>query len=206
MRSKEGKARGFVANSFYSGLEPSEFFFHTMSGREGLVDTAVKTAETGYMQRRLIKALEDLSIQYDYTVRTSDGQIVQFVFGDDGLNPQRMEEKNKPMNLEVVYSFATAMVRKDENAADWGRAASGPPSKKKRAAPEEDLKILPPSSAEELKPFVDETLRAHSGARAAAGPDATSPQNTGTKKRGRAFSLESDCVSRKAIPKSLARK
>lgn len=49
------QAKGFVENSFYSGLTPTEFFFHTMGGREGLVDTAVKTAETGYMQRRLVK-------------------------------------------------------------------------------------------------------------------------------------------------------
>ena len=59
---------GFVANSFYLGLTPTEFFFHTMAGREGLVDTAVKTAETGYMSRRLMKALEDLFTHYDSTV------------------------------------------------------------------------------------------------------------------------------------------
>ena len=58
-----------VENSFYSGLTPTEFFFHTMGGREGLVDTAVKTAETGYMQRRLVKSLEDLVQAYDGTVR-----------------------------------------------------------------------------------------------------------------------------------------
>ena len=57
-----------MANSFYSGLTPTEFFFHTMAGREGLVDTAVKTAETGYMSRRLMKALEDLFTHYDSTV------------------------------------------------------------------------------------------------------------------------------------------
>lgn len=55
---KTPSAKGFVENSFYSGLTPTEFFFHTMGGREGLVDTAVKTAETGYMQRRLVKCLE----------------------------------------------------------------------------------------------------------------------------------------------------
>lgn len=53
--AKTPAAKGFVENSFYSGLTPTEFFFHTMGGREGLVDTAVKTAETGYMQRRLVK-------------------------------------------------------------------------------------------------------------------------------------------------------
>jgi DNA-directed RNA polymerase III subunit RPC1 len=70
--SKYPASKGFVRNSFYSGLTATEFFFHTCGGREGLVDTAVKTAETGYMQRRLIKALEDLSLKYDETVRTSD--------------------------------------------------------------------------------------------------------------------------------------
>lgn len=84
-------AKGFVANSFFSGLTATEFFFHTMGGREGLVDTAVKTAETGYMARRLMKALEDLSMQYDRSVRNSEQTIIQFVYGDDGLNPSCME-------------------------------------------------------------------------------------------------------------------
>ncbi|CAN0455678.1 unnamed protein product [Ascophyllum nodosum] len=84
-------AKGFVANSFFSGLTATEFFFHTMGGREGLVDTAVKTAETGYMARRLMKALEDLSMQYDGTVRNSEQTVIQFVYGDDGLNPSCME-------------------------------------------------------------------------------------------------------------------
>ncbi|GBG75764.1 hypothetical protein CBR_g21008 [Chara braunii] len=78
-----------------------EFFFHTMGGREGLVDTAVKTAETGYMSRRLMKALEDLSMQYDGTVRNASGAIVQLSYGDDGMDPVHMEGKNgTPLNLE----------------------------------------------------------------------------------------------------------
>ncbi|KAH7649449.1 DNA-directed RNA polymerase III C1 subunit [Cryptosporidium bovis] len=109
MNCVDGRSRGFVGNSFFSGLQPDEFFFHTMSGREGLVDTAVKTAETGYMQRRLVKALEDLCIKYDQTVRTSDGQIIQFVYGDDGLNPMLMEDKLALINFEKlfkhIYSF-----------------------------------------------------------------------------------------------------
>ncbi|CRH01783.1 DNA-directed RNA polymerase 3 largest subunit, putative [Plasmodium relictum] len=91
---KDSESRGFVQNSFYTGLNPTEFFFHTMSGREGLVDTAVKTAETGYMQRRLMKALEDLSIHYDYTVRSCDKQIIQFIYGDDALNPSYIDNNN----------------------------------------------------------------------------------------------------------------
>ncbi|KAJ1365444.1 DNA-directed RNA polymerase [Parelaphostrongylus tenuis] len=91
---KTPEAKGFVENSFFSGLTPTEFFFHTMGGREGLVDTAVKTAETGYMQRRLVKCLEDLCASYDGTVRSSVGDIVEFVFGEDGLDPALMEAKN----------------------------------------------------------------------------------------------------------------
>lgn len=104
--SKAPKSKGFVANSFYSGLEPSEFIFHAMSGREGLVDTAVKTAETGYMSRRLMKSLEDLSAQYDTTVRNSTGSIVQFRFGDDGLDPTDMEGDAKPVDFERTFRHA----------------------------------------------------------------------------------------------------
>jgi DNA-directed RNA polymerase III subunit RPC1 len=83
--SKTPDARGFVSNSFFSGLNGTEFFFHTMGGREGLVDTAVKTAETGYMQRRLMKSLEDLVCAYDKTIRNSENAVVQFEFGEDSL-------------------------------------------------------------------------------------------------------------------------
>jgi len=92
-------AKGFVENSFYSGLTATEFFFHTMGGREGLVDTAVKTAETGYMARRLMKALEDLSMQYDSTIRNSEQTVVQFRYGDDGLNPSVMEKGDRPVDF-----------------------------------------------------------------------------------------------------------
>lgn len=99
--SKTPAAKGFVANSFYSGLTATEFFFHTMGGREGLVDTAVKTAETGYMSRRLMKALEDLSTYYDNTVRNASGGVVQLSYGDDGMDPAKMEGKSgTPLNLD----------------------------------------------------------------------------------------------------------
>ncbi|KAJ9083946.1 DNA-directed RNA polymerase III subunit C1 (rpo31) [Entomophthora muscae] len=105
-KSKIPAAKGFVKNSFYSGLSPTEFFFHAISGREGLVDTAVKTAETGYMQRRLIKALEDLTTNYDLSVRNSEGGLVQFTYGDDGLDPIILEGDGFPVeftrNLEHI--------------------------------------------------------------------------------------------------------
>lgn len=87
------EARGFVENSYLRGLTPSEFFFHAMAGREGLIDTAVKTAETGYIQRRLVKALEDVSAKYDGTVRNSLGDIIQFVYGEDGLDGVHIEKQ-----------------------------------------------------------------------------------------------------------------
>lgn len=85
------ESRGFVENSYLRGLTPTEFFFHAMAGREGLIDTAVKTAETGYIQRRLVKALEDVMAKYDGTVRNSLGDIVQFVYGEDGLDGSHIE-------------------------------------------------------------------------------------------------------------------
>jgi len=94
------EARGFVENSYLRGLTPSEFFFHAMAGREGLIDTAVKTAETGYIQRRLVKALEDAEARYDGTVRNSLGDIIQFVYGEDGLDGISIEKQRVDhMNL-----------------------------------------------------------------------------------------------------------
>merc|ERR1719431_1656429 len=107
-KSKIPAAKGFVVNSFYSGLTPTEFFFHTMGGREGLVDTAVKTAETGYMQRRLVKSLEDLCMQYDMTVRNSSGEVIQFEYGGDNLDPMMMEGKDKPVEFDRVLHHVKA--------------------------------------------------------------------------------------------------
>ncbi|KAJ2398210.1 DNA-directed RNA polymerase III subunit C1 (rpo31), partial [Coemansia sp. RSA 2603] len=96
-RSRTPEAKGFVASSFYTGLYPTEFFFHAASGREGLVDAAVKTAETGYMQRRLVKAFEDLRVQYDSSVRNSVGNVVQFEYGGDSLDPYCLEGDGVPV-------------------------------------------------------------------------------------------------------------
>jgi DNA-directed RNA polymerase II subunit RPB1 len=85
------EARGFVESSFIQGLTPHEFFFHAMSGREGLIDTAVKTADTGYIQRQLVKAMEDLTVHYDGSVRDSRMNVVQFKYGEDGVNATKIE-------------------------------------------------------------------------------------------------------------------
>ncbi|WVO13428.1 hypothetical protein L204_101043 [Cryptococcus depauperatus] len=88
------ESRGFVENSYLRGLTPQEFWFHAMGGREGLIDTAVKTAETGYIQRRLVKAMEDLKVAYDGTVRNSVGEVVQFLYGEDGMDGAAMEKQS----------------------------------------------------------------------------------------------------------------
>ncbi|KAF8817735.1 Dna-directed Rna polymerase II RPB1, partial [Cardiosporidium cionae] len=87
------ESRGFVSNSYLSGLTPQEMFFHAMGGREGIIDTACKTSETGYIQRRLIKAMEDVMVKYDYTVRNSLGDILQFIYGEDGMNAEFIEDQ-----------------------------------------------------------------------------------------------------------------
>ncbi|BDB97121.1 DNA-directed RNA polymerase subunit A' [Saccharolobus caldissimus] len=81
------EARGFIYSSFRSGLSPIELFFHAAGGREGLVDTAVRTSQSGYMQRRLINALSDLRVEYDGTVRSLYGEVIQIAYGDDGIFP-----------------------------------------------------------------------------------------------------------------------
>ena len=92
------KARGFVYSSYQTGLDVIEFFFHSMGGREGLVDTAVRTQQSGYMQRRLINALEHLRLEYDETVRNSAGDIIQFKYGEDGVDPAKSDH-GKAVNV-----------------------------------------------------------------------------------------------------------
>ena len=99
-------ARGFIENSYISGLTAPELFFHAMGGRIGLIDTAVKTSQTGYIQRRLIKGLEDLKVEYDMTVRNSKGKIIQFAYGDDSFDATRSENQSIPlvgMSVEDIY-------------------------------------------------------------------------------------------------------
>lgn len=91
------EARGFIESSFIRGLTPQEFFFHAMSGREGLIDTAVKTAETGYIQRQMVKGMEDLLVQHDGTVRDAGMNIVQYHYGEDGINATKIESLSYPL-------------------------------------------------------------------------------------------------------------
>jgi DNA-directed RNA polymerase beta' subunit len=100
-------ARGFVESSYINGLSPQELFFHAMGGRVGLIDTAVKTSTTGYIQRRIIKGLEDLMVNYDMTIRTNKNKIVQFAYGEDGIDTIRVENQQMPivsMSIQDIYA------------------------------------------------------------------------------------------------------
>ncbi|KAJ1362952.1 DNA-directed RNA polymerase II subunit rpb1 [Parelaphostrongylus tenuis] len=101
--------RTLKRNSYLAGLTPAEFFFHAMGGREGLIDTAVKTAETGYIQRRLIKAMESVMVNYDGTVRNSLAQMIQLRYGEDGLDGMWVENQSmptmKPTNMLFERDF-----------------------------------------------------------------------------------------------------
>ena len=109
-------ARGFVENSFIGGLTPEELFFHAMGGRVGLIDTAVKTSQTGYIQRRLIKGLEDFKVEYDMTVRNHQNKIVQFSYGGDSFDTVKVENQHLPlvdMSLEEIYQHYNMNVKGD---------------------------------------------------------------------------------------------
>ncbi len=103
------EAHGFSRSSYKDGLSPTEFFFHAMGGREGLVDTAVRTAQSGYMQRRLINALQDLRVEYDGTVRDDHGNIIQFAYGEDHADPARTDN-GKSVNIERIIEKVVGII------------------------------------------------------------------------------------------------
>ncbi|KAM0687678.1 hypothetical protein COBT_001079 [Conglomerata obtusa] len=93
--SIEPQSGGYIFGRFLDGINPSEYFFHCMAGREGLIDTAVKTARSGYLQRCLVKGLEGCCVEYDISVRC-DGDVVQFMYGEDGnIDPFFNKNNNK---------------------------------------------------------------------------------------------------------------
>jgi DNA-directed RNA polymerase subunit A' len=81
------ESRGFIRSNYYKGLNPYEFFFASITGRDGLMDTALRTPKSGYLYRRLVNALQDIRVEYDNTIRDSSGQIIEFLYGDDGIDP-----------------------------------------------------------------------------------------------------------------------
>jgi hypothetical protein len=103
------RAGGFISDRFSTGIRPQEFFFHCMAGREGLIDTAVKTSRSGYLQRCLIKHLEQLVVNYDYTVRDYDGNIIQFT-NDINLSTVSLYSNNVPISLNSANTMSTLQI------------------------------------------------------------------------------------------------
>src|ERR671933_756153 len=125
-------AKGFIKSNYRDGLSPLEFFFHAMGGREGLVDTAVRTQQSGYMQRRLINALEHLKIEYDQTVRDPHGNIIQYLYGEDGIDPAKSDHGESVNISRLIES---------KSVVDEGRKAT-----------EHDIKNIVAKYAENLNP------------------------------------------------------
>ena len=96
------RARGFIRNSFIRGLRPDEFFFQAVTGRDSLMDTGLRTPKSGYLYRRLASALQDIRVEYDGTIRNSDNNIIEFKFGDDGLDITRLHMKEKLDSGEAI--------------------------------------------------------------------------------------------------------
>jgi DNA-directed RNA polymerase subunit A' len=151
------KSRGFVESSYREGLNPEEFFFHAMGGREGLVDTAVRTSTSGYMQRRLVNALQDMVVENDGTVRNSDKNVIQFSYGDDGIDPMHTDHSDA-VNLDVLLLKAKALDIshiKDELEATPEEKEEPPKKEKKKAVKKETSE--PPDEEKMIKTFEEET-------------------------------------------------
>ena len=125
------KAGGYVTDRFLTGVRPQAYYFHAMAGREGLIDTAVKTSRSGYLQRCLIKGMEGLRAEYDASVRDLDGGMIQFLYGEDGLDVTKQKHLTEFKFLAQNYiSLAAQLNVRDEyakimteEATDWHKAA-----------------------------------------------------------------------------------
>jgi DNA-directed RNA polymerase beta' subunit len=101
------RSRGFINSSFIKGLRPDEFFFQAITGRDSLMDTALRTPKSGYLYRRLANALQDLRVEYDKTVRDSNNNIIQFAYGGDGIDVSRLH-KNEKLDPGEAIGIVTA--------------------------------------------------------------------------------------------------
>ncbi|KAF2640084.1 DNA-directed RNA polymeras-like protein I subunit [Massarina eburnea CBS 473.64] len=119
------RAGGYVVNRFLTGIRPQEYYFHTMAGREGLIDTAVKTSRSGYLQRCIIKGMEGLNVAYDTSVRDSDGTLVQFLYGEDGLDTTKQKYLNDfKFQAENFMSLGQSLNAADSYQAVFSKEAT----------------------------------------------------------------------------------
>lgn len=111
------RAGGYITDRFLTGVKPQEYYFHAMAGREGLIDTAVKTSRSGYLQRCLIKGMEGLRTEYDSSVRDSDGTMIQFLYGEDGLDVTKQKHLTDFKFLAENYLSLVAQLNIKEEYA-----------------------------------------------------------------------------------------
>lgn len=111
------RAGGYITDRFLTGVRPQEYFFHAMAGREGLIDTAVKTSRSGYLQRCLIKGMEGLKSEYDSSIRDSDGSMIQFLYGEDGLDVTKQKHLTDFKFLAENYLSLVAQLNIKEEFA-----------------------------------------------------------------------------------------
>ncbi|OCK74654.1 beta and beta-prime subunits of DNA dependent RNA-polymerase [Lepidopterella palustris CBS 459.81] len=143
------RAGGYITNRFLTGVRPQEYYFHAMAGREGLIDTAVKTSRSGYLQRCIIKGMEGLKVEYDTSVRDSDGSMIQFLYGEDGLDTTKAKALNdfKFLADNFVSLFQSLNMGDDyakiqsPEAMEWTKAAY------KKARKTGDLAAMDPATA-----------------------------------------------------------
>ncbi|UCC18324.1 MAG: DNA-directed RNA polymerase subunit A' [Promethearchaeota archaeon] len=152
------RSRGFVSSSYRNGLKPEEFFFHAMGGREGLVDTAVRTSTSGYMQRRLVNALQDMVVENDGTVRNSDKNIIQFRFGDDGIDAMHTDH-GAAVNLDVLLLKAKALNVEDVREAIKKNSTSTKTKIKKAAVEDKPIEKVKPKAKPKKKELDEDSLK-----------------------------------------------
>jgi len=119
------ESRGFIQHSFIDGLMPAEFFYHAQAGREGLIDTAVKTSDTGYIQRRLMKTMEDQHVEYDNTIRNASSTIVQFRYGEDGIDTTCLQLQPFNLTLMTMEQIYTAFALTPDELAPFVKGDVG---------------------------------------------------------------------------------
>ncbi|RUS34142.1 DNA-directed RNA polymerase I complex large subunit Nuc1 [Jimgerdemannia flammicorona] len=166
--STEARAGGYISGRFLTGIRPQEYYFHCMAGREGLIDTAVKTSRSGYLQRCLIKHLEGLRVHYDHTVRDADGSVLQFHYGQDSLDVVKQKHlfqfSFSAQNLEALsqkYNPHAALNALDtEIGEDYSRRALKKPHKYDPAlskySPSRHLGVVSERFQQALKTFIEE--------------------------------------------------
>merc|ERR1719162_406071 len=118
------ESRGFVENSYLAGLTPQEVYFHAMGGREGVIDTACKTSETGYIQRRLVKSMETIRTHYDGTSRNAMNDIIQFLYGEDGMDGLWIEDQGLTIMTYDKAKFEKTF-RHNYTSEDYGMKGDG---------------------------------------------------------------------------------